>query len=305
VTTYSLAAYELAVRFVRTKKTILVEGPTDKLVIARMMLERGTATGREFPCLVDESELINDPELGGMGAKQKVEHIADVMGAASNARFNWIVDREWEGMDIDKPHEFAALNNPPSGMRTKGHSIENYWLRHDALSKYLRFFFGDILPVRFFNALEVRFDTMLRLAAAYSFCAKHCNIIKRCGGAASVEDVEWTGDKYAMLPPFTARMATRGVTLDIAAEVNTQLQKESLRAAPRDVLQWMCHGHLGEEMIRSCAAHLAAEHGLPAQQIEQIERGRRAEKLMADADFLSGLEDGAVHPLGELLAWAQ
>jgi hypothetical protein len=240
-----------------------------------------------------------------MGAKQKVEHIASVISAGSQARFNWIVDREWEGIDIDKPHEFAVLVDPPPGMRTKGHSIENYWLRVDALSKYLRFFFGDILPVAFFNDLEVRFDKILRLAAAYSFCAKHCNIIKRCGAAVSVQDVEWTGDKYVMLPAFSARMATRGVTFDTATEVNTQLQKESLRAAPRDVLQWMCHGHLGEEMIRSCAAHLATEHGLPTQDVEQVERGRRTEKLMADADFLSGLEDGAVHPLGELLAWAQ
>lgn len=305
MTAYSLAAYELAVSFVRTKKTILVEGPTDKLVIARMMLERGAAAGREFQCVVDESVMINDPQLAGMGAKQKVEHIANVFRARNDARFNCIVDREWEGIDIDKPHEFAVLADPPSGMRTKGHSIENYWLRHDALSRYLRLFFGDILPVAFFHSLEARFDKILQLAAAYSFCAKHCNIIKRCATAVGVQDVEWTGDKYVLLPAFSARMATRGVTVDTTAEVNAQLRKVSLREAPRDLLQWMCHGHLGEEMIRTCAAHLATEHGMQTQYVEQVERGRRTEKLMADADFLSGLEDEAVHPLGNLLAWAQ
>jgi len=81
---------------------------------------------------------------------------------------------------------------PPSAFRNahQGHSIENYWLRHDALSKFFRFFFGDILPVAFFVDLEARFDKILQLAAAYSFCAKHCNIIKRCGAAVSAQDVE-------------------------------------------------------------------------------------------------------------------
>jgi hypothetical protein len=305
VTTYSLAAYQLAVRFLRTKKTILVEGPTDKLVIARMMLERGTAAGQEFLCVVDESAMLNDPQMAGMGAKQKVEHIAGVIGGGNDTRFNWIVDREWEGVDISKPHEFATLAELPLGLRTKGHSIENYWLRTDALSKYLKFFFGDLLPVAFFNDLEVRFDSILRLAAAYSFCAKHSNIITRCSGAVCVQDVEWTGYEYVMLRSFSARMATRGASVDMTAEVNSRLQQDNLRASSRDVLQWMCHGHLGEEMTRVCAAHLAAEHGIQSQTVEQVERGRRTEKLMADADFLSSLEDGAVHPLGNLLAWAQ
>jgi hypothetical protein len=270
-----------------------------------MMLERGAAAGREFSCVVDESAMIKDPQVAGMGAKQKIEHIASVFRARNGARFNWIVDREWEGIDIDKPHEFAVLADSPSGMRTKGHSIENYWMRHDALSRYLRMFFGDILPVAFFHSLEARFDKILQLAAAYSFCAKHCNIITRCSAVVGVQDVKWTGDKYVLLPAFSTRMAARGVTVDMTAEVNAQLQKDSLRAAPRDVLQWMCHGHLGEEMIRTCAAHLATEHGLQTRDVEQVERGRRTEKLMADADFLSGLEDGAVHPLGDLLTWAR
>lgn len=63
-----------------------------------------------------------------------------------------------------------------------------------------------------------------------------------------------------MSPAFSARMATRGVAIDTAAEVNGQLQKDSLRAAPREALQRMCHGHLGEEIIRACAGRLATEH---------------------------------------------
>lgn len=305
MTTYSLAAYELAVRIVRTNKTIMVEGPSDKRVIARMMLERGTTVGRQFPCVVDESAMVSDSQLAGKGSKEKVEFIAGAIGAGDDARFNWIVDREWEAIDTDKPEDFAPLADSTWGLRTKGHSIENYWLRLDALQKYLRFCFGDILSVPFFTALETRFDKMLQLAAAYSFSAKQCNIITRCGEAITNQDVKWTGAEYILLSSFSARMATRGVTVDTAAGVNAQLQKESLRAASRDTLQWMCHGHLGEEMIRACAANLASEHGSQTHAVEQIERGRRLEKLLSDSDFLARLDDSAVHPLGNLLAWAK
>lgn len=305
MTTYSLAAYELAVRFVRTKKTIMVEGASDKRVIMRMMLERGTAAGREFSCLVDDSAMVSDAQLSGKGSKEKVELIASAIGAGNAERFNWIVDREWEGIDTDKPEDFHPPVDSPWGLRTKGHSIENYWLRLDALRKYLHLFFGDVLSVSFFTALEARFDKILQLAAAYSFSAKQCNIITRCGEAISRQDVEWTGAEYVMLSSFSTSMATRGVAVDMAAEVNSHLQRESLRAASRDALQWICHGHLGEEMIRACAANLAIEHGCPALEAKQIERGKRSDKLLSDSEFVAQLDDGAVHPLGNLLAWAE
>lgn len=305
MTTYSLAAYELAVRFVRTKKTILVEGASDKRVIMRMMLERGNSTGCEFSCVVDDSAMVSDAELSGKGSKEKVELIASAIGAVNDARFNWIVDREWEGIDTDKPEDFSPPVDLPWGLRTKGHSIENYWLRLDALRKYLHLFFGDVLPVSFFTALEARFDKILQLAAAYSFSAKKFNIITRCSEAISRQDVEWNGAEYVMLQSFSSRMATRGVVVNMANEVNSYFNRGSLRTASRDALQWICHGHLGEEMIRICAASLATEYGCPTLAAEQIERGRRSDKLLSDSEFVAQLDDGAVHPLGNLLAWAK
>jgi hypothetical protein len=216
-----------------------------------------------------------------------------------------MVDREWEGFDTDQPETFAPLAYTTWGLRTKGHSIENYWLRVDSLQKYLSLFFPDVLSVTFFADLENRFGKMLKLAAAYSFGAKKCNIISRCGDAVSRQDVEWTGVDYVIVPSFSTRMAMRGVAVDAAVEVNTELSRESLQVASHDALQWMCHGHLAEEMIRACTANLAAEHGTPVQALEQVERGRRLEKQMSDADFVAGLDDGEVDPLGHLLEWAE
>lgn len=271
MTTYSMAAYELAVRFVRSKRTIMVEGPSDKRVITRMILEHGTARGRDLSCVVDESAIVKDPLLSGKGSKGKVETIAATIGPDNHAQFNWLVDREWEGVDISKPESFSCPETSQWGLRTKGHSIENYWLRHDAFSKYLRLFFGDLLSVDFFSDLERRFFKMLQAAAAYSFTAKECSIIKRCGEAITMSDVAWNGTEYFVVPAFSTRMQERGVMIDIASAINAELQKHSLLSASPEVLQWICHGHLGEEMIRACAANLASEHGALALTVEQVE----------------------------------
>lgn len=281
----------------------MVEGPSDKRVITRMMLEHGTIKGRDLSCLVDESAIVNDANFSGKGSKEKVELIASVIGKNNHTHFNWLVDREWEGVDITKPKDFSHPETPEWGLRTKGHSIENYWLRYDATSRYLRLFFGDVLPFQFFVDLEERFTKILQLAAAYSFAAKKCSIIKRCSEAITMSDVSWTGAEYVVLPTFSDRMLQRGVTVDISTEINIELQKESLLTASADVLQWVCHGHLGEEMIRACAANLASEHGTSNLEVIQVERGRKMEKQLSDAEFVAQLEDNAVHPLKTLVDW--
>jgi hypothetical protein len=100
-------------------------------------------------------------------------------------------------------------------------------------------------------------------------------------------------------------MQERGVMIDIASAINAELQKHSLLSASPEVLQWICHGHLGEEMIRACAANLASEHGALALTVEQVERGRRVEKQLSDAEFVAQLEENAVHPLKTLVSWAE
>lgn len=304
MTTYSLAAYELAVSLIRTSKTIMVEGPTDKRVLSRMMLEREAAAGRSFRCVIDDCAIVNDAALAGKGAKTKVEFIANAIGVGSG-RFNWLVDREWDDVDIERPQDFVTPSNAEVGVRTKGHSIENYWMRLDALSTYLKMFFGDGLTVEFFTLLEARFSPMLRLAAAYSFTAKRMSVVTRCGDAIRSRDIKWTGAEYVVLPSLTSSLRNRGVADDIAAEINIELGRENLKAASIDVLQWMCHGHLGEELIRACAASLAGECGVQQPTLDQIERGRRSEKLLHDSDFLARQDEDAIHPLGALLAWAQ
>jgi hypothetical protein len=301
----SIHSYGLAVRL-RTAKTILVEGPSDKKVLARLILQRQLQTSNHaVTCVIDECSLVkSDTSFAGRGAREKVEVIAASLGHLSG-QLNWLVDREWEGLDVDHPATFVELPSSAWGIKTKGHSIENYWLNDQILSAYLRMFLGAELPAIFFAALTERFESILRLAAAYSFTARRLSAIQRSLGVVKSTHVAWTGVRYEPNASMSPDIAARGVVADFFTELVTELNKPSLQTAPCAILQWLCHGHLGEEMIRACAANMASSFGATPPIVERIERGAQAEKLSHAADCLAMLDATDIEPLHALIDWAQ
>jgi hypothetical protein len=302
---YSIEGYGVALAL-RSAKTILVEGPSDKRVLTRLILQHDMRRERRTRFVIDEVALIsNDEGLACKGSKEKVEIVASALETLSS-KLNWLVDREWEGIDLDAdPMQFHAPPARAWGRRTKGHSIENYWFRDKFISDYLKMFFGEILNVDFFTALAARFDSIIRIAAAYSFASKRLGTLSRSIGLVKAEHIDWTGDGYIALPSLNVALSTRGYHEDLAAAVNDELGKKSLQNASVAVLQWLCHGHLGEEMIRACAAYLARAFGCPNETVEAIERGARAEKIAHDADRLAELDIEHVEPLGDLISWLE
>jgi hypothetical protein len=305
MSTYSIEGYGVALGL-RSAKTILVEGASDKRVLSRLILQHEMRLGRRTRFVIDEVALIsNDTSLSRKGNKEKVELIAAALQNLSS-KMNWLVDREWEGIDLDSdPVEVAPAPSSTWGKRTKGHSIENYWFRDQFLSDYLRMFFGNLLNVEFVHTLSARFETMVRLAAAYSFASKRLGTISRSAGLVKAEHLGWDGSRYVVLSSLSVALRERGFDGDIHTEVTRELDKNALKNASVAILQWLCHGHLGEEMIRACAAHLACSFGCANDVVEAIERGARAEKLAHHADCLAELEIENIEPLGDLISWLE
>ncbi|MDR6481609.1 hypothetical protein [Paraburkholderia terricola] len=302
---YSIEGYGVALAL-RSAKTILVEGPSDKRVLTRLILQHDMRKERRTRFVIDEVALIsNDAGLAYKGNKEKVEFVASSLEKLSS-KLNWLVDREWEGVDLDAdPMQFHAPPERAWGRRTKGHSIENYWFRNKFLSDYLKMFFGEILNADFFAALTARFDSIIRIAAAYSFASKRLGTLSRSIGLVKATHLDWTGDRYIARNSLNVALSARGCDEDLASAVNAELEKNSIQNASVAVLQWLCHGHLGEEMIRACAAHLARAFGCSDETIEAIERGARAEKIAHDADRLAELDIEHAEPLGDLISWLE
>lgn len=301
----SMRSYALAVKL-RSSKTILVEGPSDKAVIKRLVLAYQENNKSNSNYVVDEASLVNDDEhLAGKGNKEKILALAPLLSNTPQ-KINWLVDREWEGLNINSENVDIL---PPFGENwgffTRGHSIENYWFSSRVVSDYLRMFYGASLPIEYFQALEIRFNAILRIANAYSFATKRLGLIKRCIGLMSGKFIVWDGENYLVNSSLNAAAKQRGVDFDFELEISTEFQNPGLHELPRSSLRWLCHGHLGEEMIWCCAANLAQEFSVGQQMIEAIERGFRNEKQAHHADMLAKQPLEKLEPLDSLIRWCQ
>lgn len=298
----SIASYVLAVKL-RSAKTILVEGITDKKVLKRVLLEHTIPSPGTPAYLIDDASMINDAvKLAGKGNKEKLLDVSEAFGETSN-QFKYLADREWEGWNFTAPMTQDEPRPRNTGLLTKGHSIENYWFLESALAAYLKTAHPEHLTADFFQKLNTRFDEILRFAASYSLAVKDAQAITRCNALLSEIHILWDGDTYVLLDSFQDYLRTRGNEQQIY-----ELWKERhllLSTAGADTLQWLCHGHLGEEAIRCCTASLAKEFGVSRATLCAIERGSKSEKMAHDASHIAQLPQELIEPIGQLITWVK
>lgn len=164
---------------------------------------------------------------------------------------------------------------------------------------------GSSLPVEYFIELDTRFEAILRLANAYSLTAKDNFLIKRCTGLVTSNFIVWNEGRYAVSSALNEALLLRGVAIDFVNEVVLELEKPTFHRLPNSALRWLCHGHLGEEIIWCCAANLARGYTSDQQIIEAIERGFRNEKQAHHADMLARQPIEHLEPLDGLIKWSQ
>jgi len=304
MTCYDLKSYALAVRL-RSKKTLLVEGVSDKKILSRIIKEEEINKGGSEKCVVDDVSMLGrEIDFGGLGNKARVERTASVFVNFSS-KFNWLVDREWDDIDLMKiPNPIPCPVAKDWGHRTYGHSIENYWFGSDALIAYLKMLHAVDLPSEYFVVLPNRFLFMLRIAAAFSIAASKLRIITSCGGMVGADSVEWLNSEYVPSSKLGCVAAKRGIVEDLTAAIMVELRRPDIRGLAIDSLRWLCHGHLGEEMLRICAANLAAEIGVNSLVVDKIARGFKSEKLAHDADWLVRTGVRNIDPFNKMIEWA-
>lgn len=300
---YDLKSYELAVRL-RTRKTIVVEGMTDKQVLARLLTEHEAANGKTRQCVIDEISIVSrEATFAGLGNRERVLR-AGAQIATQSPKMKCLVDREWDGLDLANlkdPH--PPIPAPAWGHMTHGHSIENYWFTESAACSYLKMAYGAELPGEYFNEFSSRFEAMLRVAAAFSLATQRLSLITTSGQLLRHEHVQWITGEYLPTGLLAAAGAARGMTVDLSAEILSEFRRPDFQQLSIESLQWLCHGHLGDQMLRSCAANLAKEFGNEGI-ARAIERGFYATKLAHDADWLARSTPSKAAPLDDLVVWA-
>jgi len=260
--------------------------------------------GCKRKCVVDEISLLSrEPSFATLGIKTRLQ-LAAAHLAPMGLSINVLVDREWDHLDLDNLQEpLPESPNADLTYITKGHSIENYWFTEKAVISYLKLHYGGVLRGEFFEALASRFVAMLKLAVAFSLAARKLQAITQVGGLVRHVHVDWANQEYVANAALSTAAGGRGIQVDLATETLGQLRRRDLGGLSQDALRWLCHGHLGEQVIRACAANLASEMGYE-KLVDPIERGFQEIKLAHDADWLAKQDKTATTPLDRLVNWA-
>lgn len=294
-----VTSYNLAVK-IRSHKTILVEGSTDKSVISSFFLQRNYETGDSDRFVVDDISIIsNDPELAGLGNRERVLAVARRL--TSNSKLGYLVDREWDEINFQKLNELSPVPTTSNTFITHGHSIENYWFQSGAAISFLQQAFPANINADFLRDVEQRFPKIILFAAAFSIAAKQGEIIQRTDDLLAYTDIIVDADSLSLNPAFNLKLQTRQSNFDMVSAFNEQVA--ILIPESHEDLRWVCHGHLGEQAIRACIASIAVKNSVSISAANEIERGDKTGKFKHDAKFIASCSRDETHPLDELLGW--
>lgn len=292
----SVSAYLLAVRL-RTKKTLLVEGISDKKVLSHFILKRNHTDNAETCCCIDDASFVEDKSLGPIGARDKIRSIA-LQAVSKN--FRCLIDREWDGFN-QASLDYDNEPFPENFFVTRGHSIENYWFTPSSFIEFLIHTHSMAVSSSFLNKIESHYIAILQFSAAYSLACKSLSIVSRANEMISHENILLDDLGFAASNCLNEKIAGRGQSCALYETTNRMLVHT--RQFEQDKLQWICHGHLGEQAIRACIGRLGQAEGYDAPTIESIEHGFKIEKLKLDSDHVTHLPEGTATPLSNVLQW--
>ncbi len=291
--TYTINGYISALTL-RTKRTLLTECRTDKTFSSRMLLELQQLGRLSSSIVIDTVELIkSDPETRGNRVLVETIHNKAV---DENISITSLVDREYRYFNLeDFSDTLEGHNSTPTHLYwTRGHSLENYFFKPDFFINFIKLKFSENLLNDSLKSIFNHFSSILRWATAISLILNRHNLLSKSEGIANYRMWSLVGkDVMFNHSLFTNDLTTRGVTADLGKTISIQI--DSLEKiftennTSQELLQWLCHGHLGWSLLWTGVAAVLAQHVSQIDIIEQVERGYNELKLESSYDFAASL----------------
>jgi hypothetical protein len=293
---YTIEGYLVAVRVREDTRTILVEGPSDRILVERVLADldcHGRAQRANFA--VDTTGLIG--AAGGQGARALIEDIHERLPDLRN-RFAGIVDREFRSFKLapgieDEAPAHQVYNE--SLFWTRGHSVENYFFHIDAILVYLRLRHARLVSQILVDALQDRLPVLLHWAAALSVGAAEAHVVERFSGVVGPD--AWTeGGASIDMTGLAGTLRHRGATTDQIQTFGAAVDRVRaflIHEEEGEVTRWLSHGHIGTQVVWSGVADLARQHGATLGEVVRIARGDTELKLQCAAEYWERLCDAS------------
>ncbi len=309
---YSLNGYLNAV-CLRSCPTLLVEGATDKEAVNRLLAERDVSDRRQ--CCVDDASLLEDTQVKGCGAKQKVLSVRrealtlSAKAAKLSTALGFLVDREWDGLPdnaVEQVHKWQEPTQSESSFVTIGHSIENYLFQVDCVIDYLRFAFSEHLSVGLENEVRTRFNCAIALAGAVSCEARARHCLSRLNGFWGPRHIRLSSSGRLYLADDAASEIESRCQIDAAtfvAAINAGVDSHWAALSENPNSKWVLHGHVGAEVLWACIGRLSADAGVPKGASDGIASGFKVERRRCWFTWLARTSPELRLPLDHAVDW--
>ena len=269
---YSPTGYQAAVH-IRTNRTLLVEGKSDRIVFASLFHELQVNDPNMAATLViDTAEDIASLPGQRMTNRAKVEQTHALL-ATSPQHFAAVTDRDLSDFDIAVPADLAPMHYSFGTLfRTRGHSIENYFLCADCVAAYLETQAIESLPANHRQIIATHIPAILHACGCFFLAAFRCQILDRLTGIRDVRLWETTPSITWDRDALKTSIAARGVG---ESDVNQFLSfldfynASPLRNSP-SLARWITRGHTALEHLWTAVAALLRHHGLSDPLVRKI-----------------------------------
>ncbi|WP_322889987.1 MULTISPECIES: DUF4435 domain-containing protein [unclassified Yoonia] len=279
---------------IRKKKTLLVEGNSDRRILRRLAANCPGCKPENF--VIDTAQTLKAPEeLDEIGNRGKVLHTFEKL--KQSEKFAVLVDREWDGLIADDGSwlKFKKPDDTERKYFTLGHSIENYGFQEPHFVQIVLSRCYDGLSQDSLSLVQKCFEKSLVMALAASKVIAEERLITRASSVFTYNDFAWTveGDVALRIDgDIATRLLQRGVKDPSAllTKINTTYAKVP-KASNSFPIPLYIHGHIGCEVIRCVIASKLADMGVTIPVVNQFAHEGAEAREASFREYLAGLSE--------------
>lgn len=303
---YSKNGYIAALK-IRTNKSVLVEGKTEKLVLNRAIIELSQQIGDYDQPLIDSADILRDETLPPNN-REKVEHIHSAATDKGISLMS-LTDREFREFTVTSESIIDTLleDFENDGMFwTRGHSIENYFFKQKYFTEALKSLYSEYISPQLINNLNIFSKGIIIEIASMSLAIMKEELISRCKNLCDKNYWMISSESLTIETNFLEKtLKSRGVPnekIQSLLDLYKSLKTSCANSFSATDLIGIFHGHIGLDLLWSAVAAFASATGIQKNTLDSIASGHKDAKLRIFCDILakdlaSGSDNSTLHKL--------
>ncbi|GAA5527641.1 DUF4435 domain-containing protein [Herpetosiphon gulosus] len=250
--------YPVYIKFSSYKKHLLVEGSSDwnafkKIIHTISEIQEDESIAEDI--FIDTAEMFSNSGNEVHGNRMKVELACKLIEEKiSSGKVLGFVDREFRNFTIDSKITDEINKHYRDGIIiwSRGHSIENYLFN----IRILKSVFQDITDTRYRYDASIKFNkifaSILVNVCILSFVCCESDNIDRTSNQITFNCFNISDDKISFnMEIFVENLRNNGFSIENIQKIKDSFDKYQniVHNTDPSVLRWICHGHVGINLL--------------------------------------------------------